>query len=280
MSTAYFRQPFVGEPDLASHTGFLLAEDQALHRYLENLQVPKRPGSNEMQNVGVWFRFPEGERQIAYPFITINFVDAAPAYELWTSEYVVDPVDLYVPDKRPTLPAPNTNMNYSIRPYLAFNVGYQVTVHSRSHLHDRYLASLFMTDIFPPRPFWMGVDADNTWRRVELVDFAQQDVPETTESGNKRIFRKIYTVTMLAEVPQERLAQVWQVLRVFVGLVDRQRVEDYAANVLGVYLDLPDSVPDEVRRGHGELANYVNDFTRVGALTAEAVGVGAGAACS
>lgn len=268
-----FRQPFVGEPDSLAHTGFLLAEDQALHRYLQNLKVPKRPDNDEMQKVGVWFRFPEGERAIVYPFITINMIDVAPAYDLWTSEYVVDPVGLYRPSVSPSLPEPNTNMGYSIRPYLAFDITYQITVHSRSNLHDRYLASLFFTDIFPPRPFWMGVDADNTWRRTELLDFAQQDIPETTESGTKRIFRKIYTISMMAEVPQDRLVQVWKVLRVFVAITDRAYVDDYLENVLKPHVSPDLTVYDEERQANGELTYYVNDFAEVDAQTAMAVGV-------
>ena len=267
-----FRQPFVGDPDLYAHTGFLLAEDDALHRYLENIKVPTKPNGDGATDVKVWFRFPEGERQITYPFITINMIDVAPAYELWTSEYVVNPVGLYRPSVAPTLPEPNTDMGYAIRPYLPFNISYQITVHTRSNLHDRYLASLFFTDIFPPRPFWLGVEADNTWRRCELLDFAQQDIPETTESGTKRIFRKIYTISMLAEVPQDRMPQVWKVLRVFVPIVERQYVDDYLVNVLALNVSPDETVSDEVRTNNGELTYYVNDYAEVDAGTANAVG--------
>lgn len=272
-----FRQPFVGQPDALLHTGFLLAEDDAVHRYLENIKVPKRPDKDDMEKVGVWFRFPEGERQIRYPFITIDLVDVAPAYDLWTSEYWVNPVGLYRPDVSPTLPEPNTDMGYSIRPYLAFNIAYQITVHCRSHLHDRYLSSLFFTDILPPRPFWIGVDADNTWRRCDLLDYAQQDVPETTESGTKRIFRKMYTIGLLAEIPQDRLEQVWKVLRVFVSITDRAHVDDYVANILSTHVSPDLTVPDEERQQHGELIYYVNENTAVGAQTASAVGTASNA---
>ena len=94
---------------------------------------------------------------------------------------------------------------------------YQVMVHCRSSLHDRYLLSLFMTDLVQVRPFWVGVDADMTWRRVERVDFAQADVPETTESGTKRIFRKVHTISMLAEVPQAAFVESYLALRVFLS---------------------------------------------------------------
>lgn len=269
---ATFRQPFVGDPDLLFNTGFLLAEDDALKRYLSNIRVPKKPDGDEGMPVKVWFRFPEGERQISYPFITINMIDVAPAYELWTSEYVMRTEGLYRPSVSPAIPEPNTNMGYSIRPYLAFNISYQIAVHTRSNMHDRYLASLFFTDIFPPRPFWLGVEADNTWRRCELLDFAQQDIPETTESGIKRIFRKIYTISMLAEVPQDRLPQVWKVLRVFVPIVERAYADDYVENILKPHVSPDLTVYDDVRAANGELSYYVNDYATVNATTATAVG--------
>jgi hypothetical protein len=272
-----FRQPFVGEPDLLLHTGFILAEEAALHRYLQHIVVPKRPDQDGAAKVGVWFRHPEGERNIQYPFITIDMINVQPNYALWTSEYVVDPVGLYRPSVSPTVEAPNEHMNLVVRPYLAFELTYQIAVHTRSSLHDKYLTSLFFTDIFPPRPFWMGVDADNTWRRVEMIDFAQQDIPETTETGTKRIFRKIYTITIQAEVPQDRIAQVWQALRVFVAVTDREAVDDYLVNVLAPNVNPDLTVPDEERVAHGELLYYVNDSEEVHPVSADAVGTASNA---
>lgn len=268
-----YRQPLIGEPDGVNWTGFILAEEDALKRYLQNIMVPTRPDTTGQTEVGVWFRFPQGERNIKYPFITIDMIDVSPAYELWTSEYVVNTEGLYRPSVSPDLPDPNTDMNWSIRPYLPFHLTYQITVHARSSFHDKYLTSLFFTDIIPPRPFWFGVEADNTWRRCEMLDFAQQDIPETTESGSKRIFRKMYTISFLAEIPQERLLQVWKVLRVFCGVTDRAAVDDYMLNVIQPYIHPDITVPQEVRTAHGELTYYVNDFTNVDAAPAEATGI-------
>jgi hypothetical protein len=277
------RTPYLGEPDLVNHTGFILAEDEALHKYLTGMTVPDRPGSNKAVEVGVWFRFPEGERNIKYPFITIDLINVAPAYELWTSDHVNTAT--YQPSVSPSIPSADPGMNLDIRNFLAFKLTYQVSVHCRSSLHDRFLMSRFFTDVFPPRPFWMGVDADNTWRRTELLDSAQADLMETTESGNKRIFRKVYTVSMLAEVPQDTIRQVWQVLRVYMPIVDRDYVDDFLYNVLNdpageSVLGLPDSVPAEVRQQHGEYATAVVDFANVNPSTATATASAANAAPS
>jgi hypothetical protein len=211
----------VGSPDMATHSGFILAEDEALKKYLSGMSVPTRPGDTSTTDVGVWFRYPESERSIKYPFITLDLLNVAPAFDLWTSDYIQNPENLYRPSVSPSVPDPDQGMGLEIRNYLAFRLTYQVSVHCRSSLHDRFLMSRFFTDVFPPRPFWLGVDTDNTWRRTELLDMAQSDLTETTESGNKRIFRKVYTISMLSEVPQDTIRQTWQVLRVFCNIYDR-----------------------------------------------------------
>jgi hypothetical protein len=221
-------RPLVNEPDIHAHTGFMLAEDEALKKYLTGIKVPGRDADSPPVNVGVWFRWPESERQIKYPFITIDSINAEPAYELFHSEHR-EPAT-YWPDKLATLPPPSLGwdaMNYGIRNFLPFKLTYQVNVYSRYNLHDRYLRSIFVTDVFPPRPFWVGVDADNSWRRTELMGYATNDQAETSESGTKRIFRKVWTVQMLAEVPQDRLEdyEFYRVFRVYVTGYDRDRLE-------------------------------------------------------
>lgn len=256
------RNPLVGTPDLVAHTGFLLAEDSALHSYLSGIRVPSKPGDNAYTEVGVWFRYPQSERAIKYPFITIDMVNVSPAYDLWTSEYVQDTSTLYRPSVSPSLPEPDPDMRYASRPFLPFRIMYQITVYTRSSLHDRYLNSLFFTDILPPRPFWIGVDADNTWRRCELVDFAQNDVTETSESGDKRLFRKMYTITVHAEIPQEIPYQVYKVLRTFVAVVERDRMDDYFNNILRPdgedELTPASTFSNAEREAQGELFNYAN----------------------
>ena len=158
----------------------------------------------------MWFRFPEGERQIAYPFITIDFLSADPAFELFHSNVLSR-------TRRPlsALPAvvlSTTRRRWQLGGYnipgaqfLPMRMTWQVSHFARNALHDRYLTSIFKTDVFPVRPFFIESVLMATWRRTERIGFTSADSLETTESGTKRIFRKIYTISMLAEIPQELL---------------------------------------------------------------------------
>lgn len=246
-------QPQIGAPNIATHTGFILAEDASLKAYLSGIKVPERPGSANQTDVGVWFRFPEGERQIKYPFITIDLLNAEPAYDLFTSVYREDEQGLYQPSVSPNLPVLGSPlMKYSVPNYLPFRLVYQVTVHSRSAMHDRYLMSLFMTDVIPPRPFWLKVDADGTYRRIERVGFTQSDQAETTESGSKRIFRKIYTITLMAEIPQAAFFTTYRVLRALLSVVDRDSMDTYFTNILKNQPDPLNDFTEEERVARGE----------------------------
>lgn len=230
--TVHAWDSFDGFIDGPNAQGLLLAEDAAMKNYLLGLTVPDRTGTSD---VGVWFRYPEGERRENYPFITIDFLGLHPSFDRWTSLYNVDPVaevefydvatdvldhkGLYTPSVSPTLSAqPDSTHGVKVDPFLMHQILYQVTVHSRSAMHDRILLSRFMTDVFPPRPFWIGVDADATWRRCELVDMTPMDTMETTESGSKRIFRKAFTVSMDAEILQSRIEQVYKALVVHLDI--------------------------------------------------------------
>jgi hypothetical protein len=225
-------RPLRDEPDIYEHKGFLLAEDDALKSYLTGIEVPGRDAGDPYEKVGVWFRWPQGERQIKYPFITIDAITAEPAYDLFHSNHIEPTAGLYRPSVSPTFPPPPGGwavQDYGILNYLPFRLIYQVSVFTRFSLQDRYLRSIFATDVFPQRPFWIGVDADNTWRRTELIGYANTDQSETSESGTKRIFRKVYTVSVMAEVPQGRFldSAFYKVFRFHLDAYDRERLEKF-----------------------------------------------------
>lgn len=222
----------IGQPDLHAMTGFLLAEDDAVKTYLSGIQVPD--AKNVMQNVSVYFRYPESERRITYPFITLDLINVERAWELNTSDWYPpkgtqifeDPNTgqeirrgQYWPSVTPEVGTPGSGdegdapLAWNYRQFLPHRLTYQVDVRSRHALHDRYLQSIFYSDILPCEPFWIGVDADHTWRRIQLLDFMDYDTVETTEA-DKRIFRKIWTIAMHAELPQDFLVHSAQVLRV------------------------------------------------------------------
>ncbi len=263
MTTIY---PLLAEPDLVGHRGFILAEDEALKSHLTGIKVPPRPESTpaEYEEVGVWFRFPEGERQIKYPFITIDLLSVEPDFDLFTSVYWQDTQNLYRPDFSPTLPIPPDGwprQDWRVMNYLPFKLLYQVSHFSRSALHDRYLMSIFMTDVFHVRPFFIHVAADDTMRRTEVINYVSGDAPETTESGTKRIFRKMYTISMLAEIPQDRLLDnaVYNALRVLIPVVARPQFDSYRISIMDPNLDPVGTIPQADRELAGEYFHITHE---------------------
>lgn len=256
MSTGYWADPtYVGEPDPIEHTGFLLAEDAALKNYLQGMVVPDRSGTS---SVPVWFRYPEGERRTQFPFITIDLIGVNPSFDRWQSIHVMKPLTeqpqidndgnlvrtgLYRPSVSPTLVPGHENTAEQVTDqYQMYEILYQVTVHCRSSLHDRVLLSRFMTDIFPPRPFWIPVDADMTWRRCELREMVQADIMETTESGSKRVFRKIHTISMDAEIPTSAVAEFELVTRIHIDMYEQGQT---AREAVGHAFDAAHTVASE-----------------------------------
>jgi hypothetical protein len=261
-------RPLRDKPNVWTHQGFLLSEDEAMKVYLSDITVPGRDETDPEVPVGVWFRWPEGERQIKYPFITIDLIAANPAFELFHSDHREPAAELYRPSVSPSLPAPPGGweaQSYNIRNFLPFVLTYQVSVHARSARHDRYLHSIFLSDVFPVRPFWVWNPTDETWRRTELMQHVAQPTSETSESGTKRVFRRIYTVTMLAEVPQDRIldSYVYRTLRVLIPVVDRDWFDRYRGEILEGQLTPLDTFTDAERQAMGEYTVVVHEGEEV-----------------
>ena len=49
--------------------------------------------------------------------------------------------------------------------------------------------------------------ADGVWKRMETISWASADIP-TQEGASKRIFRKLYTISVQTDLPQDRLADL------------------------------------------------------------------------
>jgi len=256
--------PLQAEPDLVEHLGFILAEEEALKKRFTGIKVPSRPGYTGMDDVGVWFRYPEGERQLRYPFITIDLLTVEPDYELFTSTFMQDPTDLYQPSFSPTLPPlPTGSRGYAVREYLPMRLVWQVSTFCRSALHDRYLTSIFMTDVLPYRPFFID-SVDGVARRTDRIGFQAADTLETTESGTKRIFRKIYTISMLTEVPQNSFAEPdgysrYLALRVLIPVVEQAKFDHYFKTILAGHADPIDEFTDEDRAAAGEYFHVAHE---------------------
>lgn len=260
--------PLLAEPDLSEHTGFILAEEDALKQHLSGITVPGTPFTNPLAKrvpVKVWFRYPEGERQISYPFICIDFLSAEPAFDLFHSDHWQKPEGLYRPSISPTLPDPPlgwNRANWRIRNYLPFRLMFQVAHYCRSNLHDRYLTSIFMTDVLPVRPFFITVEADGVLRRTENLGMASANATETTESGSKRIFRRYYTISMLTEIPQDLFdesSQAYKVLRTLIPVVAMEQFDSYRHQFLDNQPTPLTTFTQEERDEGGELFTIVHE---------------------
>lgn len=222
-----------------ANTGFLLAESNALKGYLKGIKIPQRGKADK--EVPVYFRWPSSERTIKYPFITIDLLSIDPAYDLWHS--VVDPlknpalfedaraktstVGMYFPSVTPTALPEGVDiedaggLGYELGEYLPYRLMYQITAHATHAMDDHLMTAKMLVDRFPPRSFFIGVEADQTWRRGELIQWVSADTQETTENSN-RVFRKIYTITMETEIPTSTLSEVGIVERLHVDIHDTQ----------------------------------------------------------
>jgi hypothetical protein len=258
--------PLRAEPDLVEHLGFIIAEEEALKKHLEGIKVPTRPGSTDQTDVGVWFRYPEGERQIQYPFVTIDLLTVEPDYELFTSDFYQSPEGLYQPSfspELPPLPDDGITRGYAIPNYLPMRLVWQVSHFSRSALHDRYLTSIFMTDVLPYRPFFI-TSVDGVERRTDRIGFQAADTIETTESGTKRIFRKIYTISMLTEIPQNSFADAsgysrYLTLRVLIPVVDLPKFDAYFKTILDGHADPMSEFTRQERAAAGEFFHVAHE---------------------
>ena len=223
---------YAGNPE--EHIGFILAEEAAFKRHLSGLTVPTPRGPTSL---GVQFRWPNSERQIRYPYATIDLLNISPAYDLWhsvvpTTQYPsrFERPDgsvregFYYPSVESDVQPTDPEANLWIGEYLPYRLLFQVAVRSNHILQDRYLMGKFITDVFPPRPFWVGVAADKVWRRCELLEWVTQDTVESIEDS-RRIFTKIFTVSMETEIPTSQVLEIGRVRKLTVDIYDRDRAE-------------------------------------------------------
>lgn len=203
-----------------SKTGFLLAEDEAIKNRLTGITVSD--DRNATRPVKVFFRYPEAETERDYPFITIEMLDIVhaknrqhsetPLYYYNTAGGASAPVGAsFMPNALNYWPSISSDFSYFTdknnyqtlvtNEFVPVDLLYQVSTFTRSALHDRYLSSIMLTKIFPFRRGSIHVPADNTDRRLELLDWSTADLLDPEAGYRKRIFRKVYTLQMSAELP-------------------------------------------------------------------------------
>jgi hypothetical protein len=205
-------------------TGFLLAEDEALKKRLASLTVTDdREVSRPVQ---VFFRYPDVETERTYPFITIEMIDIVHARNRQHSEnelyYYNEGNGASAPadwEKRPNAltywPSESSDFSNSdnkdsfkilaTNEFVPVDLVYQVSTYTRTALHDRQMTSMMLRKVFPFRRSSLHIDADNTDRRLEMLDWTTADLLDAESGYRKRIFRKIYTLQMGAELPSTDL---------------------------------------------------------------------------
>lgn len=205
-----------------SRVGFLLAEDEAIKGILTNLTVTD--DRNNARPVEVFFRYPESETERSYPFITIEHIDIIHARNRQHSESDI----FYRTGAGSSRPIPENSANrmdywpsvsidFSFKTtkdnyeYLEANehvpvdLLYQISTFTRTALHDRQLTAKMLTEVFPWRRGFIDIGADDTIRRLDLLDWTTADLLDPEAGYRKRIFRKVYTVQMTAEIPSSRI---------------------------------------------------------------------------
>jgi len=218
-----------------SRVGFLLAEDEAIKNILRNLTVTD--DRNNARTVEVFFRYPEAETEREYPFITIEHIDIIHARNRQHSESDIfyrtgagssRPIPANSPNRMDYWPSVSTDFSFKTArdsyEYLEANehvpvdLLYQVSTFTRTALHDRQLSAKMLTEVFPWRRGFIDIGADDTIRRLDLLDWTTADLLDPEAGYRKRIFRKVYTVQMTAEIPSSRI-------------IGRHAVEEVSGNI-------------------------------------------------
>ena len=219
--------------------GFLLAEDEAMKKRLTGLVVTDdREVSRPVQ---VFFRYPENETERTYPFITIEMIDLVHARNRQHSELELiyfntaggasAPTSYnwqkmpnaitYWPDESDAFSNLTNKNNHPIlatNEFVPVDLVYQVSTYARTALHDRQLTAMMVKKVFPFRRGSIHVETDNTDRRLELLDWTTADLLDPEAGYRKRIFRKIYTLQMSAELPSTDVYGLKQVASVVANI--------------------------------------------------------------
>lgn len=214
-----------------SRSGFLLAEDEALKNRFSGITVSDDRDAN--REVQVFFRYPEGETERLYPFITIELIDVV--YARNRQQSVVDQyaykegdswaennpsVVSYYPSQG-LITVPEDVEYLKTTEYVPVDILYQVSTFTRSALHDRQLTAKMLYDVVPFRYNSIYIPADNTSRRLDLLDWTTADLLDPEAGYRKRIFRKVYTLQMTAELPTSNFIGIKQATSINTTLVQQ-----------------------------------------------------------
>lgn len=203
--------------------GLLFAESEALKAKLSGLTVSSDRAQSGQQRVQVFYGWPSGERRKTYPFITIDFVSMRFAFERAHSAVYI-PVD-YWPSEYETFQeyadangissytgTVGTAMAMMWHPY---DLIFQVTTYARNPIHDLQITGkLVGTAFLPDRWGYLPVPADGSQRHLTRLGMTENNSLEGNNQTDDRVFSKVYTVAVTADVPPENPLVYAQVLHV------------------------------------------------------------------
>lgn len=189
---------------------FILAEEEALKAKIAAANVAVPASRNGPTNpVSVWYRWPEKEySENLFPFITLDLIDVefdAPR----AHSYNWDSMN-YLPD---AVPDSATPQEY-IAPFpIPVELHFTVSTYCRNAIHDRHLLRrLQQWDLFIPKFGYLDVETDNTRRRLDILDGPTE--AHYHDNLNKRVFRRIFTIGINAEMLPEEAYQAQEITKV------------------------------------------------------------------
>jgi hypothetical protein len=211
--------------------GFLLAEDAAVKSRFSAITVTD--DRNTERPVSVFFRYPEGETEKKFPFITIEMIDlvhdttrqlSETYYYYAKGDSASATVGRYLDYYPSTYNAqdmsdldPGVHF-FKMDSFVPVTLVYQISTFARSALHDRQLTSKILRRVMPFRRGFIEIPEDGTIRRFDLAGWATADLLDQEAGFKKRIFRKVFTVQMTAEIPTSDINLVKRVEEV-VGVI-------------------------------------------------------------
>lgn len=191
------------------NAGFLIREDMALRERLTGMKVFANNGPTDGIPVPVYFRLPEDEvRARSFPYVIIDFLAVARDA---TREHrgVTSMPDGYHPPGVPN----GVHIDFPI----PVNLSYQVSTFTRNVQQDRQLVGQLITRL--PVRFGAlemsaarGAPDDNSMRRLDLTS---GPVTRDTKEGGKRIFSKVYSLSIASELIFAEIGLLAEVRQIF-----------------------------------------------------------------
>jgi hypothetical protein len=213
-----------------------MAEDEAMKAKFASLKVPDQSADALSRRVKVWFGMPSAEREIIYPFISIDLIDIVfgsdRAHSLERVNVDWWPSTAQTFDEYATMV--DTPLNADV-PYAAttrfqpYDIFYQVATHCRYAIQDRYLTSQMLSTSYAPlnNLGTLHVPADETQRWLDNVGWQRADYRDTED---KTVWRKVYTIKVSAHMPVDdptAFNKVLQVAATINGTADGEQYDGW-----------------------------------------------------